>query len=399
LDCLKSIAYLKNTPRIALLVNTTDSSLDVKADERVHEIVAQFPELDIFVFGSAERKSLFRRIEQLELGNLIEALSIRSYGAIRNLGCLLASIMGNDAIIFMDDDELIDMDDFFERAAFGLGHPIHSGGHLLAKTGMVTDMTGDFFQLGTGHLKHGDASANAALEKLAPQTKQGWQDRFWRMQGSINQSIELALRPPRLHRATMAFGGCLAIHREMFTKVAFDPWIMRGEDVDYVINARLHGGDVYIDDQWIVRHNSPESERGPAERFRQHVYRFIYEHRKLEFAKSQVDLAQVSAQSLMPYPGALVTQSIQLRAFITGILHSITGPDRKQYWRAAWDALGRANTYARKNCVNYFALQRAWSFAVDKLSHDVALKTLFSEERAQADRSARTSHTGSFSAW
>jgi len=380
--CLQSLADLPDINKVVLVVATTDPAIDVRADERVREIASDFPQLDILVFGTSETSSLFRRLEQLELGQLIEALSIKSYGATRNLGCLVASILGYDSLIFLDDDELIDDPAFMQQATFGLGHPIHSGGYLLAKSGMITDMTGDFFQMGTGHLKRGDAADEASLGKLAPSVKGHWTDVLWNDQELLNRTIAQALKPPRLHRSTIAFGGCLALHREMFTKIAFDPWIMRGEDVDYVINARLHGGDVYIDDQWIVRHDSPATDRGPADRFRQNIYRMIYEHRKIEFAKSQVDLAQVTAHSLMPYPGSRITASISAQAFITGLLRTVSGPTRSQYWSAAWDALGRANTYARKNCANYFALQRVWPQIIEKLVDDVALQSLVKGERS-----------------
>ena len=390
-DCLTSLSRIQNIGRIALLVATTDAAIDVRADERVREIAAAFPHLSISVFGSVEVGSLFRRLEQLELGTMIEALSIKSYGAVRNLGLILASILNEEAVVFIDDDEIIAHADFLERAMFGIGHPIHSGGYLFAKSGLLTDMTGDYYQAGSGNLRddRGPLPEPPTTETSAP----SWTEVFWRQRDALHKAIQLALSPPRLHRATMAFGGCFAIHREMFSKVAFDPWIMRGEDVDYVINARLHGGDIYLDDQWSVRHNSPETQdRGPATRFRQNIYRFIYEHRKLEFAKSQVDLAQVSAQSLAPYPGNLLTQSVGWRAFVTGILHVISGPDRGEYWHAALDALGKANAYARANCVNYFALQRMWAHTMEKLSCDVALQSLFTGERS-VDRSALT---GSF---
>jgi len=388
-DCLTSLANLKDVNKIILVVATTDSVIDVRADDRVREIAEQFPQLDILTFGTSEASSLFRRLEQMEMHTLIEALSIKSYGATRNLGCLVASILGFNSLIFIDDDELVDDPDFMSNATFGLGQPIHSGGYLFAKSGMITDMTGDFYQMGTGQLKRNDEADRASLGKLMPRVKGHWADFLWKDQEAINKTIAQALKPPRMHRSTIAYGGCLAIHREMFTKVAFDPWIMRGEDVDYVINARLHGGDIYIDDQWVIRHNSPKTGRNSAERFRQNIYRLIYEHRKIEFAKSQVDLAQVTAHSLLPFPGSRISPSVPLQAFVTGILRTVSGPHRGQYWSAAWDALGKANTYARRNCNKYFELQRFWPRAIEKLSEDVALKSLVKGERG-VDYSAMT---------
>ena len=388
-DCLTSLSNLKGVGKIILVVATTDPAIDVRADDRVREIAEQFPQLNIILFGTSETGSLLRRLEQLEMNTIIEALTIKSYGATRNLGCLVASILGFDSLIFMDDDELVDDPDYMSKATFGLGQPIHSGGYLFGKSGMVTDMTGDFYQMGTGHLKREDSADKASLNKLMPRVKGHWADTFWKNQDAFMRTVALSLKPPRLHRSTIAFGGCFALHRELFTKIAFDPWIMRGEDVDYVINTRLHGGDIYIDDEWIIRHNSPDVGRTAAERFRQNIYRLIYEHRKIEFAKSQVDLAQVTAKSLEPYPGSRISASLPVQAFITGLLRSISGPHRGAYWRAGWDALGKANTYARKNCNKYFELQRQWPRAMEELSNDVALQSLAKGERS-LDYSAMT---------
>ncbi|MDR1775014.1 MAG: glycosyltransferase [Actinomycetes bacterium] len=369
--CLKSLRQVSGLGRIALIVACDEEAIEVRADEKVRGIVEQFPELNIFVFGSAEAGSLYRRLEQLELGALIPTLQLKSYGAARNLGLAVASILGSDAVVFIDDDEVVDAPDFLEKAVFGIGHPIHSGGYLFAKSGLVRDMRGAYYN-----------------DDVGP-----WTDVLWRHRADFNRAVQIALRPPQMHRGQFAYGGCMVIHREMYTKIAFDPWIMRGEDVDYVINARLHGADIYLDDQWTIRHDTHERSRH-AIRFRQNVFRFIYEHRKLEFAKSQVDLAQVTPQQLMPFPGAWIATSVAIRAFITGLLHVLTGPDRGWYWQTALDATGRAGAYARENCVNYFALQRAWRFSMEKLWRDVALNPLFTGERT-VDRSALT---GSFSA-
>jgi len=100
-------------------------------------------------------------------------------------------------------------------------------------------------------------------------------------------------------------------------------------------------------------------------------------------------LAQVTAKSLEPYPGSRISASLPVQAFITGLLRSISGPHRGAYWRAGWDALGKANTYARKNCNKYFELQRQWPRAVEELSSDVALQSLAKGERS-LDYSAMT---------
>jgi hypothetical protein len=161
--------------------------------------------------------------------------------------------------------------------------------------------------------------------------------------------------------------------------------------MDYVINVRMHGGDVFIDDKWKVMHLPPEPV-SEALRFRQDVYRFVYEHRKIEFAKSQVDLRQVTPRSMSPYPGDFIDGSVGWRAFATGMLRAIARPEKGPYFRAALHAVKDASDFARENCQNYFEFQRRWPMMMERIWDDVALRTLFTGER----RVDRTAITGRF---
>ena len=129
-----------------------------------------------------------------------------------------------------------------------------------------------------------------------------WSDMFWRRADAFNRALSIVDAPPRMRVSTVAFGGCLALHRELTEQVSFDPWVFRGEDLDYLINARLHGHQVFLDGDWRILHQPPDV---PSEalKFRQSGFSFIYGHRKLEFARSQVDLHRITSNSLMPYPG------------------------------------------------------------------------------------------------
>jgi len=363
---LESLTHLKAPFRVVLVVGTNEKSVEVRADERVREIASHFPQLNTFVLGPSEIGSLTRRLEQLDLLDMAPALTMRSYGAIRNLGLLFAAIQGSERVIFLDDDCVVDDPGFLEKALFGLGAAIHSGGHLLGKTGLAMNAKGRYLT---------EENVQAV-------------DRFWQWDQSRNRAISELLSPPRMTPAKLAFGGCLALHAGLFARVSFDPWITRGEDTDYVINARLFGTQLYVDDQWSVLHLPGDGVSYPL-RFRQDVFSFIYAHRKLEFAKSQVDLTQVTAEQLKPYPGDFIDGSVAMRARITALLRAIKGPERGVYWQAALHVVSDATRYACAHCADYFAFQRKWPIMVDRLWCDVALRSLFSGERS-VDRSALT---------
>lgn len=369
-DTLQSLVGKDKVETIVIILGVTDPSLWNRVDARVREIVAEFPELNVIVIGEAEIGSLTRRLEHLELQGMIPSLTMNSYGAIRNIGLIVAAILGRDSIVFIDDDEVVEDQDFIERGLFGLGLKIHDGGLLLSKTGYYVD------------------KSNRAQRA---DRNDSWTDVFWRKDKAYNEAMSYILEPPRLQRAHMAFGGCMSIHKDLYTKIAFDPWVVRGEDFDYLINIKLHGGEMFIDDQWKIKHLPPES-RNMAQRFRQNVFRFIYEHRKLEFAKSQVDLIRVTPEELMPYPGEFINNSISIRAIVTSLLRAIAGPDRDSYFATATKSVGEAEEYARRHCADYFAFQRAWGVMMNKLWKDMPLASNLSGERTID----RTGLTGEF---
>ena len=114
----------------------------------------------------------------------------------------------------------------------------------------------------------------------------------------------------------------MVLHADAYGSIAFDPWIARGEDLDYLINARMARSDVWFDNQFSLLHLPPEGAQHSG-RFEQDVYRWFYEVRKIEFAKTQIDLMQVAPSALDPYPGPWLEPSIHRRARLTAYLRAI----------------------------------------------------------------------------
>ena len=366
-DCLRSLESVRGLDRVVLIVAATDDSIEHVAEDRVREILGDFPGIDSMVFGSAEMGSLHRRLEQLEFADVLRGVGISGYGGVRNVGLILAAVLGSDSVVFVDDDQVVTDPEFLARATEGLGEPVGPGGRpVLAKTGYYVDDSGSF---------------------KVPDPRP-WHDMFWRQLEFYNRAVSVIAAPPRLKSSALAFGGCMSLHRDMYCNVPFDPWAVRGEDVDYVINARMHGADVFLDSDWSLVHRPPDPPSA-AVLFRHDVFRFVYTHRKLEFSKSQVDLRQVTAESLMPYPGHLVDSSINWRARTTALLRALAGPERSTYLQIARKAVPEAQRYALENCERYFAFQRRWPMLMDRLWEDIALKSLFTGER-HVDRGAIT---------
>ncbi len=364
--CLRSLEEVEGLGQVVVTVSATDPSIEHAAEDRVREILADAPGVEAFVFGPAELGSLHRRMEQLEFADMISGVSLVGYGSARNVGLIAAAVLGCETALFIDDDQIIDDPAFISKALYGIGERAENGRPILAKTGYYTDEQGHY-------QRHIDPH---------------WADMFWRREDAFNEALSMVDKPPRITPSPVAFGGCLALHRDMYCNVSFDPWVVRGEDIDYVINARMHGGDVFLDGEWSIIHKPP---RLPSQalQFRQDIYRFIYEHRKIEFAKSQVDLRQVTPESMEPYPGRFISSSVVWRAVATALLRGLSRKEGGRYFRSARIATRDASRYAQENCHNYFDFQRRWPMLMDRIWEDVALKATFTGER-RIDRAAIT---------
>jgi len=278
-----------------------------------------------------------------------------------------AAVRGFTELIFIDDDEIVTSPDFLEQATYGLGKLSPKGVPILVKSGFYTDQKGNW-------------RADEARV---------WYNRFWTQGKLFNQWMEAAMSRSRLSPSNILNGGCFALHREAFIRIAFDPWISRGEDLDYLLNVLMYGGQVWFDNQWSVCHIPPMN-FAEGQRFRQDIYRWSYENRKLEYAKSQIDLLQVQPSQLDPYPGPFLERSVNRRALITALLRTIGRPrDRQGYLKAALAAPRDARAYALEFCGHYFDFQRLWANLIEDLEHDLIsqqiLRAGLAEPRPGAD--------------
>lgn len=349
--CLESLRHVEGVDRIILLV-ASEPGIENQAAERVRAIADHFMDLNIVIIGDAEMRHIHRRFEQVGVGEYKGAACLTGYGAIRNLGLIVASIFGHDTVVFVDDDEVIPNSDFLERAVHGIACKTPTGSIITAKTGFFYD---------------------SYDSPKAPEDKP-WYDHFWNKAADFNDYIENALRGPRLSRSNVCCGGCMVLHADSYGNIAFDPWIARGEDLDYLINCRMYGNDVWFDNQFSLRHLPPEGAQHSG-RFEQDVYRWFYEVRKIEFAKTQIDLMQVTPSTLDPYPGPWLEPSIHRRARLTAYLRAIGHKEHAEYLRIGNKTIKDAGEFARENCANYFELQHQWPNIVRAMWSNSALAT------------------------
>jgi len=346
--CLQSLIDNDVDCTVFVLV-VSEQGIEEAASNKVADILAAFSgALDLRLIDHEVLERFNLRADALGVGTVKEGVGLAGYGAIRNLGLMLAAVGGFTECIFIDDDEIVDDPEFLDKAVYGLGKLTKAGVPVLVKTGYFSD-------------KHGNWKSTQ---------KSTWYNYFWRQGELFNAWMTKAMTGARLTRSNGLYGGLCAMHREAFIRVSFDPWIARGEDLDYLLNVRMFGGDVWFDNKWHIRHLPPPS-RNESQRFKQDIYRWIYEHRKLEYSKSQIDLIQITPHSLDPYPGPFLEHSIGRRVSITALLRMVgRASDRKGYFSAAMSAQREAKAYAESFCDRYFEFQLGWPQMVALLSSD-----------------------------
>ena len=353
--CLKSIQDLEEKAPIAILV-VSEKGVEEEALDKIRLEASCFPDLDITVIGAPEEEALHGRMLQMGIGDFVHGIRLSGYGPSKNLGLVYAAAMGYTAAVFIDDDEIIDDPDFIEKSCYGLGMLTQNEIPILIKTGYYLDASGSYFA----------------------KDSHKWYNRFWRQHQGFNEWIDSAMHGPRLSSSNTAYGGCLALHREAFKRVSFDPWIPRGEDLDFLLNVRMYGSEVWFDNMWSLRHLPPPTAKAESRRFTQDIYRWMYEQRKLEFSTMQIDLLQVTPRSLYPYPGPFLESSVNFNITMTAVLRSIArAGQRRGYFKAAMSARKAAKDYAKENCSEYFSFQRRWPEVLALLEEDIALKGVF----------------------
>ena len=357
--CLQSLLKVRGIGQIIILV-AADPGVEIQACEKVLNIASQFPALNIIVIGTPEHLLIQQRMEQLGLGKLGKEVGLSGYSAVRNLGLVVANVLGFDSVVFLDDDEVVDDANFLQHAMYGLGKLTPKGIPILAKTGFYFNSEGTYLS----------------------KSQDKWYNHFWQQGKAFNRWIEKAMRGPRLSRSNHVCGGCLALHKEAFKRLSFDPWIMRGEDLDYMLNLRMYGSDIWFDNKWSLRHLPPES-TSEGTRFRQDIYRWLYEYRKMEYSRTQIDLLQVKPASLEPYPGPFLEPGIERRIRITALLRSLARPDKSAYRKAAKAAKVEASEYAQANCAKYFEFQFVWPELMARMEGDQILRSALLQSAAQ----------------
>lgn len=296
---LQSLNVLKTPDAMVVVIAVAQSQAAQEAVEaEVRSLLADIElHVPLYLFSYSHLRRLRGQLKvQKNDGKFDDLLCLDGYSNARNAALLAAQLLQAEVLIFLDDDEYLDDAGFLERATKFLG--------TRQDEGSVEAVAGYYrYRDGGYRLKEGTASWQAH-----------WNPARW-----MNRAFEQYLEgPQRLERTPFAFGGCFVLARALLERLPFDPRIPRGEDIDYLINARLIGVPTWLDNGLSVVHDPPPRSAPHWKQLRIDARRFLYERAKLdEAAAKKAGFHPLSAAELQPYPGVVLTADLEERLLMT----------------------------------------------------------------------------------
>jgi len=299
---------------VLIIAVANKASLWRQTENRVIEYVKPFEDkMKISVFSESWFKEI-RNHQCLELKTVStqdfdDILFPSGYSQARNL-CLLAAIQSNaDTAVFLDDDELVPDLDFFDRASYKIGEKASDNGVIHGKAGYY--------------------------DQERPNFRWHWQLKWWPKDLTFNQMFDsFMFSDQRLNSTMVALGGNMVMDRELMSNICFDPEIHRGEDMDYVFNARLLGYRFYFDNKLKILHRPPEKKTPMWKKTREDIFRFLYLRSKYRAHLKSPFVQKTNFEEFQPYPGVFMQDDLDDRILehmkMLGIKFLADG-DRKAY--------------------------------------------------------------------
>ncbi len=354
---LESISKLNNEDLagIRVILFNTTHPYDEHTGFRINRLIEKYKHFfDIAQITSLDLDYLNSFLASKKLNLLAPHISFKGYSNMRNAMLVVSNILDSKTVIMIDDDEII-TDKGFIRTALEFIAEKGKKKIIYGKTGYYLYENGPY------------------LIQQSPKTR-----KLWLKETYINQTLEKYITSKaRLSKTTIAFGGILVLHNRLYRKIPFDPYIPRGEDTDYVINARQFNFNFVFDNHLKILHKPPKKHIKYYEKLRQDIFRFIYTREKLKYFN------RIDIKSLEPYPAAFLKDDIEYRAVATAVRYATRSlknnrqNDFKEYFNNVKIAFTDAKINAMANAPKYFEFQKNWENLMRSISKFKSLKRHF----------------------
>jgi hypothetical protein len=347
---LESFRNLKGDFNVLVVAAGTHPSLGARIHEKVFQLIKPFAaHFPIYLASPANLPAL-----NSLLGESI--LELNSYGNIRNVQLALPYLAGCDKVIGIDDDELIEVPDYLTQVNAAVGSKVNDE--------TVAGIAGPYFDR-KGEYRIEGAESLARIENM-----------FIKKNYFMNEALKIAMKDSTIRRCNVAFGGNMAMARNTIARVCHDPYIPRGEDYDYVINAAMRGLFFYILPTAGIVHLPPDSTGSQAadkdSKLLADIRRFIYMRTKNTRHQKQYPKERFDLNYLQPYPGCYLDERYDLKA------HGIAAIREKIPTMAsvAERFVEDAATVAETKTTEFFAYRDTWTRVLTDAGKRVAVETV-----------------------
>jgi len=292
---VQSLDVLKATDfRLVVIAVATASDIESQVEQRVAEIIKSASlknGVSVLLFGASHLREINRLLASTGQQDYSGLLKLSGYSDVRNMCLFLPHILGSEVAVLIDDDEVFEDPEFLTKATAFIGKEI-DGKTVHAVAGYYLQPDGDF------HVK----------KQLRP-----WEE-TWGQYPLMNEAFDRFIAGgPRLKEVPFVFGGNMVVHRDLFTVVPFDPGVIRGEDIDFLIGARMFGFTFFLDNQLAIKHLPPPKTHPAWQQLRQDIQRFVYEKAKIDSQQPAAEMRRVRAAELDPYPGGFLKDDLPER--------------------------------------------------------------------------------------
>lgn len=290
---LESTAVLEDTDfKLAVLAVPTSDDIAEDVEKKIISIINKVrphSTIELFLFGQSHLSRIHTFLEGQGRNEYIDLLKLRGYSPVRNLCLFLPHILGSEIAVLIDDDEVFEDPGFMSKAREFVGSSV-DGNEVNAVAGYYLQPDGNY------------------LLKKSFRPWMGYWDKYSKMDEAFERIIGTG---PRLKETPFVFGGNMIIHRKLFTTVPFDPHVTRGEDIDFLINARMFGFNFYLDNQLSIKHLPPPKSHPTWMQLREDIYRFVYERSKIESQQDVKGMNRVFPKDFDPYPGCFFRSDLE----------------------------------------------------------------------------------------
>ncbi|MEW6552869.1 MAG: hypothetical protein AB1384_01100 [Actinomycetota bacterium] len=296
---LESVRLLASSDfRLVVLGTATHPDIEAEVERRLEETVAPFRRYyPVALLTHSNVREMKKMLVERGPRDCDEMLSLRGYSNIRNL-CLIAACLSEaEAAVLFDDDQVYEDPYYLDKVAENIGGE-HDGRFVGGLAGYYVNANGDY--------------------RVPPNRDPVFAE--WPAAEYMSRAFDIIAGGERLEVTPWVFGGNMVVHRDLFTRIAFDPNVTRGEDIDYLINAKFFGHDWLLDSTLWIRHLPPPKTAPLWRRFREDLDRFVYSREKLRRQREGEGRRVVKVEDLDPYPGRFLREDLEDMIFRTCVL-------------------------------------------------------------------------------